>query len=577
MKKIIVLIVTLIGVFLLTLNRNGYVRGKFSDYPMQKNLTIRQTNAQTAALNDRRVKALIGNHHVELFGTGDLRSPYQKISEKCAGKMCQQVNLYDFDAPTTIVAIVDSENNEVLDVLSQPFVRPLISQSMAEIALEIALNDVNVEKELGFRPKNANMAPADAGLIGTICDTNHLCVAATFEQGNRNLWALVDLTEKNLVGLAWTELKPNLEGGSRSIMPVDFCPKNGIISKEGWDFSYAMTNSDGLDIYDVKFNGVPVLTSAKTVEWHADYGIEGFVDSTGCGFWGSAYPISPYGETQIVDLVDQFGNISGFQISQDARMLDWGKNCNYRYEQRFQFFRDGSFNILNGSYGRGCGSGADDPIYSPVMRIDLSINGDDHDLLEISTNGEWKIQSSESWWDLALKTIDGWQFRDAINQSVGYEMQPVQAISQTGVLQSSSNGYLYLTQHLSSEGDVDLGTFSPTSNCCFGDYRQGPEHFVDGDLVRDTNVVVWYVPQMQSNSAEGSENCWTVQGEPNPITYPCFGGLKFTPIEPIPTGVQLENSSNSKQIGMGDSLGIFLILVLATFIWLLVRIIFPRS
>ncbi len=70
-------------------------------------------------------------------------------------------------------------------------------------------------------------------------------------------------------------------------------------------------------------------------------------------------------------------------------------------------------------------------------------------------------------------------------------------------------------------------------DCCFDDHRQGPEHFVNGEDVTATNLVLWYVPQMVTQADSESESndyyCWTVSGEPDPETYPCIVGPMFVP------------------------------------------------
>ncbi len=57
--------------------------------------------------------------------------------------------------------------------------------------------------------------------------------------------------------------------------------------------------------------------------------------------------------------------------------------CNYRYESRFEFYRDGSFRVVGINIGRGCGDRA---IYRPVMRIDLFNGGESFFKYE---NGDW--------------------------------------------------------------------------------------------------------------------------------------------------------------------------------------------
>src|SRR5690606_26213525 len=66
-------------------------------------------------------------------------------------------------------------------------------------------------------------------------------------------------------------------------------------------------------------------------------------------------------------------------------------------------------------------------------------------------------------------------------------------------------------------------------NCCNDDHIQGPHLFVNGENIADENIVIWYISQMETVVAPPDYYCWTVSGEPNPETYPCFGGPMFHP------------------------------------------------
>ena len=47
-------------------------------------------------------------------------------------------------------------------------------------------------------------------------------------------------------------------------------------------------------------------------------------------------------------------------------------------------------------------------------------------------------------------------------------------------------------------------------------------------------MVLWYVPQSQTVPTAPDYYCWTVSGEPNPETYPCWTGPMFHPIAEEP-------------------------------------------
>ena len=100
----------------------------------------------------------------------------------------------------------------------------------------------------------------------------------------------------------------------------------------------------------------PVATRLKLAEWHARYpGNWGYRDYTGCGGGGGGFAIYPYGNTQIRTLYDHNNVAIGFEVVQDFRMSNWGADCNYRYEQHFEFYMDGRYRVKVAAYGRGCG------------------------------------------------------------------------------------------------------------------------------------------------------------------------------------------------------------------------------
>lgn len=312
------------------------------------------------------------------------------------------------------------------------------------------------------------------------------------------------------------------------------CPPSGSVSQFGWSMNYNTTGTDGLRISDVYYNGRQVLTSASLPEWHADYGDSGYQDSTGCGGAGGGFPIYPYGSTKNFPLVKD-EQIIGFELVQDFRMNNWGMNCNYRYEQHYQFYQDGSFRVAVYSYGRGCGPSA---FYRTVIRLDFAVDGDANDSYAYFDSQNFVNLSQEEFftpyfyaghgpYQYSEKGYVGKVF-DATGQ--GYYIQP--GLAQFGDGGRGDEPFMFVTQHHANEGDNDLPAFSPPSYCCFNDHRQGPDLFLNNESVTDTNLVVWYVPQAMTDAVNGSNGwyCWTLAGEPNPVTYPCVMGAMFVPI-----------------------------------------------
>jgi hypothetical protein len=299
----------------------------------------------------------------------------------------------------------------------------------------------------------------------------------------------------------------------------------------------------------VSYQGRTVLTSATLPEWHVDYNGEyfypGFFDVTGCGGSGGGFPIPPFGETEVRDLLDG-SDIVGFEVVQDFRMSAWGAACNYRYGQHYQFFADGRFRVVVGAYGRGCGDDPafQQPVYRPVVRIDIAVNGDSNDSFAVWDGQQWVFQATETYRTPYASPGFGPHQLTANNEAwlivdgngLGYTIEPGLGQFNDGGLDDAP--FVFITLHKPEEGDTDLPIFSPPgpSYCCNDDYRQGPDIFVNDEPIGSENLVFWYVPQSTTDRVAAAEDgdglfCWTVSGEPTPETYPCFAGPMFTPFE----------------------------------------------
>ncbi len=527
-----VILLTALGALsaLLLLRPEEGVRGKAPAAPLSDELSPIQQLAQDLALSDPEVQSLTLGHPSEVFGVQAVGGHFTPESQACAEHECWQVEIYNFDENATVTAIVDVEDEVVLDVLYLPGAHPGINKRLADLAIEIALNHPDVIEALGFQPAAADvdMAPVDAGLKGTACSEGHLCVAPTFNLGDRVLWAVVDLTEARLAGTAWTVVWPDVPENAVAFTP-EGCPAPGALSRDGWSLSHEVTVSDGLRVYGVSYNGEPVVTSIKLVEWHVDYGPpgSGFEDTTGCGPGGGGFPISPFGETQVFDLLDGAGDVVGFEVVQDFRMNLWGNACNYRYDQHIQFFKDGRFRVVSGAYGKGCGTNA---LYRPVFRIDIAVNGDSGDSYARWDGSGWEAVSGEQYFTPYADGVHGpHEFTpEGINAQV-QDQDGKRYYIEIGQGHFGDGGrgddpFLYVTQHNAAEGDADLPVIG---DCCLDDERQGPDAYVDGENVAQENLVLWYVPQMLTDGNPPDYYCWTVSGEPDPETYPCFSGPMF--------------------------------------------------
>ena len=215
-------------------------------------------------------------------------------------------------------------------------------------------------------------------------------------------------------------------------------------------------------------------------------------------------------------------DVVGFELVQDFRMPYWGDFCNYRYEQHDQFYNDGRFRIVGESYGRGCSYNG---IYRPVMLIHMGLGGAGRDSFAIWDGSAWQPQAVEGWWSQAAPyTAHGFKWRVTDQGGRGYYIEPGQG--QFGDGGRGDYAFIYATRHHAAEGDTDLGAIG---FCCNDDYQQGPEQFLNGESIAGQDLVLWYVAQMQTQVADGSNYCWTVQTDPTVETYPCAAGPMFVP------------------------------------------------
>ncbi|MEM7331234.1 MAG: PKD domain-containing protein [Chloroflexota bacterium] len=537
MRRPVIFLAIIAIVLLLTWGsslREMAVVGKSPAQTLDQPMSQAQRIAQNVALANGDVQALTLGQRSEVFGVRDVGNQFTTKSTACAELLCQQVEIYNFDSNSTVMAIVDIENQTVLDVLDMPHLQPGINQRLADRAIEIALTHPDVIAELGFEPTEVDMAPVAGGLQGSNCD-QHLCAAPTVRVGNRVLWAIVDLTDETLVGLNWTEVFEN--GRSETFNSNSGCPAAGSVNQMGWQLEYETTGTDGLRIFDASYNGRDVLDSATLAEWHVDYNgtyhIAGFLDVTGCGGGGGGFFIFPFGETEILDLVESNSTV-GFEVVQDFRMSQWGEACHYRYEQRMQFYEDGRFRLVSGAYGRGCGFF---PVYRSVLRVDLALDAAGQEQVGYWSGSRWVQPANELY-----LTPDSTSFGPAghpladndamlwlMNQGgEGFYLQP--AFGQFDDAGRGDEPFVYITKYAESEGVTDLPVFGGL--CCEDNHEQGPHNFVNDEPVQDENVVIWYVAQHDTevNLDNNSQNyCWTVSGDPTPEAYPCFGGPLFVP------------------------------------------------
>jgi hypothetical protein len=463
-------------------------------------------------------------------------------SIQCAKGDCYRVSMYHYYDNRTTVAIVDVKKKQVLFVDRPKGGQPEISKRLTDLSIQIAIHSPEVTEALGINPEeeDATMPNVKTALNGTRCErSKHLCVAPTFLNKNneRALWAIVDLTDWKLVGLKWTELgesgKPSKET-ERSLqneyVMENFCEVNNRMDQDDWKVYYRLTSSDGLEIFDVEFRQKKIIRSAKVVDWHVGYSNKegfGYSDAMGCPMYSSSAVVAfngPYTEA-----ITRGEDTLGFALIQDFRSPAWPVPCNYRYHNRFEFYKNGNFRVVTKNLGRGCGV---DGVYRPIARIDL-IGSDNKESIEKWDGSQWVRWEKEQWslQDEATQyTDEGYLYRILSKDGSGYYLEP--GNGQFGDGGRGDNAYCYVSQrHPDREGDVDMMTIG---SCCNTDHQQGPEGFLEpAENIAGEDIVIWYVCQMYNDDRPGKEYCWAntvVENGKSVVKYwPGSAGPMFIP------------------------------------------------
>ncbi len=486
----------------------------------------------------------------------------QETQRLCRVSSCYEALKYNYVTNTTTRAIVDAKSLKLLELKRFRGMQPDISLRLRKIAQAIALNSPKVKEELkGEEPsiKEMSMANVRGSLNYSPCENkNHLCVAPTLSYHDREeaLWAIVDLTDLKLTSAKWAGLGKSTTPAciserafqNREIMEK-YCKRDTTYSKDGWSLKYRITGSDGLEIIDATFKGDAILKSAKIVDWHVAYRGRGelnldelsdsyvagrqleyvkgnkdefyfgYNDAMGCPMFSTSVVLA-FNIPQIKSIIRDKREV-GFSISQDFRNPKWPMACNYRYENRFEFYRDGSFRVVGVNIGRGCGENA---IYRPVMRIDMSFKDDSF----FKYDGSWKRWLVEGE-DFQREAKSYFENR-YLYRVGGYYIEPNRG--QFNDNSRGDNATLFVTKFKEEEGSKELLTLG---SCCKLD-EDGVERYLDKhESIEGEDIVIWYVPRIKNDAREGHEYCWAdtrlENGELVVKKFPCSVGPMFVPVE----------------------------------------------
>jgi len=512
-------------------------------------LNTQQKLAQIIALFDTVFTASVRekNTHLpyrcEIFGVYPARESDMASAKPTYNLAdCYRVEMYNYALNSTAIAIADVKQQKVLANGFQFQAQPDIPLYLKNLATKIAVSSPALQQALGIKPEQSQalMASTKTSLNRTRCErSGHLCVAPTFVQDGKALWAIIDLTNYTLTGLRWTNV-----GTTGPATPITekklqddkitscFCELKTLLQKDEWKMNYMLTSSDGLRIADVSFNGKPVLQSAKLVDWHVSYsGTDGFgySDAVGCPYFSQAAVIA-FEPPKIAELKEN-NVVVGFMLEQTFKSEQWPSPCNYNYVQRYVFYKDGRFRVSAASLGRGCGN---DGTYRPVFRIAFA--GEQNNFAEWNGTGwnnwiqeKWQLQQATTSY-----TPEGYEYKLADSTGAGFYIEPGNGQFKDGG--RGDNAYVYTTINKpgTDEGESDMVTIGP---CCNIDYHQGPEKFIEPspDNIQNKKLVFWYVAQLKNDNTKGSEYCWAESVLENGVyitkSYPGFCGPMFIPIK----------------------------------------------
>lgn len=460
----------------------------------------------------------------------------------CAQVTCYRVEMYSHFHNASTIAFVDVGARKVLGISRQNYTQPDLPPRMIALANAIAEASPEVKAALGEDAgrKRPDKAEFKTALKDSRCErSHHLCVAPTFVFEDDALWAIVDLTEGKLVGTRWTELGssgPPIVVTERSLENEttfrNYCEKVNTLQQGDWEMEYVITGSDGLQLSKVKYQGQQVIKNAKLLDWHVSYSSRdgfGYSDAIGCPMFSAAVVIAYDGPK--TEPIMQNGEEVGFAVVQDFRQPPWPTPCNYRYVQRFEFYKDGRFRVAQADLGRGCGT---DGTYRPVARIDLDAAGAGQAETVAEWDGsQWVNWDKEQWrlQDEAAFTAEGYQYRVTGKDGKGFYIEPGRG--QFGDGGRGDHAFSYFSVYKPEEGEQDMVTLG---SCCNTDYRQGPETFIEpAEQLAEQDLVLWYVPQMKNDGAPGSEYCWAdtrvKEGVQNIEVWPCWSGPMFIPVK----------------------------------------------
>lgn len=503
-------------------------------------LTAGEELARHLAVSDSQFAAVLAGKQVDFLYARPLTAgestPWR--DDGCASYNCKQVTFYNYEDGGTLQAIINMDQQRLLTHWQDQSARPGASLRLIPKLLAIAGKDERVRTEIGdVRTIPMMMVPMSTWLRDDDC-RDDWCIDLTFvapDGSGRIFHVIVNLHQEQVARTFYTrgrEERSRVPNEPQLIAPAisgkpaaqedeeedDVAPyENGCHEQYGWNVCWEMTAHDGLDFRDATYDDRLIFNSIKVSQVEAFYPAwpGGYRDEI--GFDAS---VPPEFGTKVTDLKN------GFEVRQlFTEPFDWPNCvCCYRYEEIVRFFNDGSFENEFISHGPGCDELAS---YRPFWRIDLALDEPGNDYVWRSIGDGWAEVEEETELSLFGSLMPDGQAMVTYNDDLTYRWYP----ERTDPL-GADEALLFLLQWDEEEGSGPIET-GPA------DTFRPPRQWIDGDPVSGENIVIWYVPIL--NTKRGDP--WWCMPDPEPEFNPCWVILRAEAGETFDPGLAVATST----------------------------------
>lgn len=507
----------LLGFLLLSVEPNRPIRkavakgGRFFDVALYLDSVTDQSNVREIIESASALSDYLTDREYGYLYAFPITAPQERNYRNygCAAEDCVQATLYDYDSGGTIEAMINLDSGQVFDLRFDSQARPGASPYIIPRALAIAASDERVAETIGdIRENEPMMIPMSTWLDDSNCRQDW-CVDLTYmapDGSGQILHIVVNLEEEAVDRLFYTRGRPDREFKQPAAQGPRF--NDGCHEQHNWSVCWEMTANDGIEFFDASYDGNLIFSSAKIgqVEVYYPSWPGGYRDEI-----GYSASVHPYYGTNVSDLGD------GFQVQQlYTEFLRWPNCiCCYRYEQIIRFFSDGSMELDFISHGPGCD---DLSSYRPFWRIDLDIGQTTNDETRFWNGEEWELADSEIDLDLFEPlSPEGYRLYTGAEDE-GYLWSPIPT-DPLGV----DEGRIFVLQQNEGEGEGSIAT-GPASTFW------PPGQWLDDQPLSEENIVVWYIPILQTKHGEP----WWCMPDPEPDFSPCNGLLRLIPTTELP-------------------------------------------